>query len=201
MLSPARPSPTPLRPAVTATILFAIGFLVSLAGDAGHVASGTTTYLWDGVPSIWRSDLWFPFAVALPILAGAWLGRRLGLPATRVRSRSDATIGVAAVLALYAFTSTLRGEPETVSLVLCCAIAVAVWAWWDPSPWPAVFGLVAAVAGPALEIAVVELGGCAYAADADGLFGVAPWLMPLYFAAGAVSSGLWAAVSGERRAA
>ena len=42
---------------------------------------------------------------------------------------------------------------------------------------------------------LVELGAASYADDS--LFGVAPWLPCLYFGAGAVASGLWAAVSGR----
>ena len=50
-----------MRPAVT---IAALGFGVALAGDACHVASGATRYEWDGVPEIWRSQVWFPFLVA-----------------------------------------------------------------------------------------------------------------------------------------
>lgn len=85
--------------------------------------------------------------------------------------------------------------------MLCCAAAVVIWAWWDCSPWPAAIGLLAAVLGPAAELVIVELGGCVYADDVDGLFGVAPWLMPLYFAAGAVTSGLWQAIGSAPRGA
>ena len=45
--------------------------------------------------------------------------------------------------------------------------------------------------GPLAEIGVVAIGAASYAPDASGLFGVAPWLPCLYFAAGAVASGLW----------
>lgn len=40
-------------------------------GDAGHVASGTTRYLWDDVPTIWRSAVWFPVLVSGGVLAMA----------------------------------------------------------------------------------------------------------------------------------
>jgi hypothetical protein len=59
--------------------------------------------------------------------------------------------------------------------------------------------LAGAVLGPAAEIVLVELGAASYADDA--LFGVAPWLPCLYFGAGAVASGLWAAVGGAGRTA
>ena len=104
----------------------------------------------------------------------------------------DAVTGAALVLALYALTALLRGEPATVSVVLTAALAVAIWSWWDPSAGAFAVAAGAAVAGPAVEIAIVALDGASYADD--GLFGVAPWLPCLYFAAGSVAAGLWAAV-------
>ena len=82
------------------------------------------------------------------------------------------------------------------SVVLCGSVAVAIWAWWDPSPAAFLVAASAAVLGPLAEIVLVELGAASYADDA--LFGVAPWLPCLYFGAGAVASGLWAALEGSR---
>jgi hypothetical protein len=179
---------TPRRSAAAA--IAALGFAVALLGDACHVASGTTHYTWDGMPAIWRSGAWFPFLVAGAVLVAAWMGRRADLPG-RSRDGRDVVIGTAAVLALYALTAVLRGQPSTVSVVLCGALAVGVWAWWDTSPSAFVIAAGAAVAGPLAEIALVSAGAADYAADSDGLAGVAPWLPCLYFAAGAVASGLW----------
>ena len=190
----SRSSTSASAPAATAALIAAIGVVVGLAGDACHVASGTTEYQWSGVPVIWKSQIWFPVLIAGSVLAAAWAGRRAGLPALRVRTRADAAVGAALVLALYALTALLRGEPAPVSVVLTGAIALAIWAWWDPSPGAFVVALVAAVLGPAAEALLVELGAATYT-DND-LFGVAPWLPCLYFAAGAVASGLWVAVSG-----
>ncbi|MDX6665558.1 MAG: hypothetical protein QOG68_1764 [Solirubrobacteraceae bacterium] len=174
--------------------IFVLGFTVSLAGDACHVASGTTRYEWDGVPVLWKSAIWFPFLVAGAVLAAAWAAERSGRARSRERTRTDVIAGAAAVLALYALTAALRGQPATVSVVLAGAVAVAVWAWWDPSPRALAVGAVAAVAGPLAEILIVKAGAASYASDSDGLFGVAPWLPCLYFAAGSVASGLWAAL-------
>ena len=107
-----------------------------------------------------------------------------------------AAVCAALVLALYALTAVVDGEPATVSVVLCGAVAVAIWAWWDPAPVAFAVALSAAVLGPLAEIMLVELGAASYADDA--LFGVAPWLPCLYFGAGAVASGLWAALDGSR---
>ena len=197
MTATARPPATArsLGTAATAATIAALGFAVGLAGDACHVASGTTQYEWDGVPTIWRSAIWFPLMLTSAIVLAAWLAHRLDLPTTRVRTRADVVAGAAAVLALYALTAALRGEPTTVSVTLTAALAVLIWQWWDPGPGALIVGLGAAVAGPLVEIGVVAAGAASYADDSDGLAGVAPWLPFLYFAAGAVASGLWRAVS------
>lgn len=191
MNSPGRP----LGNAATAAVIAALGFAVSLAGDATHVASGTTVYEWDDLPAIWRSAIWFPFMVSGAVLLAALAGRRAGLPADRVRTRADAVGGVAAIAALYAVTAALRGEPETVSVLLTAGIAVVIWSWWDPSPGTLALAVAAAVLGPLAEILIVEIGAASYTPGSDGLGGVAPWLPCLYFAAGAVAAGLWAAIA------
>ena len=114
---------------------------------------------------------------------------------TRTRGRVDVVLGASAVLALYALTAALRGQPHTVSVLLTGAIAVGIWAWWDPSPRALVAATAAALLGPLAEIAVTALGAASYASDSDDLAGVAPWLPCLYFAAGAVASQLWAALA------
>jgi len=177
-----------------ATILL-LGAAVALAGDACHVASGTTHYRWD-VPVIWRSAFWFPILVAAGVLALAITGRDLAprFPATRARTRVDVLPAAAAVLALYALTAVVHDQPDTVSVVLTGAVAVVIWGVWDPSPGAALGGAVAAVTGPLAEIAIVALGAAAYGPDSDQLAGVAPWLPCLYFAAGAVAFRLWNAL-------
>lgn len=187
-----------LSPLATGATIFAIGFIASLLGDACHVATGTTAYDWDGVPSIWRSAVWFPFVVGGAVLTAALAGSRFALPTSRSRTRVDVVIGIAAVVALYALTAALRHQPMTVSMLLCWAIAIAIWAWWDPSPGAFAIAAGAAVLGPLAEVLIVELGAAHYAADADGLWGVAPWLTALYFAAASVGSGLWRVISGGR---
>ena len=187
-------SSVPVRPLA----IFALGAAVGLAGDACHVVTGTTRYEPSWVPTVWESKLWFPLLVGGAVLAAAWAGRRAGLPAVRRRDRGDAILGAGVVLALYALTALLLGTPDTLSVVWTAAIAIAVWAWWDPSPGALLVAACAAVLGPVAEIALVELGAAEYAAEADGLGGVAPWLPCLYFAAGAVASGLWSALGVTR---
>lgn len=179
-----------LSPFATFVAIFALGFSVSLIGDACHVSSGTTEYLWSGVPNIWRSGVWFPFLVGASVVGAARAGIAAQLP-TRRRTRQDLMLAVAAVLALYAFTAMLRGTPTEVAITSCGGIAVVIWRWWDPSRATLVVALATAVVGPLAEILLVAVGAARYASDSRGLFGVAPWLPCLYFAAGAVASGLW----------
>lgn len=183
----------------TAGAIIVIGFVVGLAGDACHVASGTTEYEWDGVPTIWRSAIWFPLLLSGALLSAALAGERWAGEPVRGRGRSDLVTGAGAILALYALTAVVRDQPDTVTVVLIGALAVAIWSWWDPSPGSLAIALAAAVLGPLAEILVVELGAASYAPGADSLAGVAPWLPCLYFAAGAVASRLWAAVARDGR--
>ncbi len=187
--------PRTLGPGATAAVIAALGFCVGLAGDATHVVSGTTVYEWDGLPTIWESRLWFPVLLSLSILGGAWAAEKANLPAVKRRGRADVVTGAALVLALYALTSVLRGEPATVSVVLTGAIAIAIWSWWDPSPGTLAVATAAAILGPLVEIVIVEIDAAHYANDVDDLAGVAPWLPCLYFAAGAVTARLWGAIA------
>ena len=194
MISPLLARDRTLGTAATAATIAVLGFAVGLAGDATHVATETTRYETD-VPEIWRSGLWFPFLLAGAVLLAAWSAERMGMPAARERGRADVVTGAALVLALYGLTAVLRGEPATVSVVLTGAIAVAIWSWWDPSPGSLLVALAAAIAGPLVEVVIVELDLASYANDADDLAGVAPWLPCLYFEAGAVAARLWSAIA------
>lgn len=181
----------------TAATIVLLGAAVALAGDACHVASGTTHYKWDGVPAIWRSAIWFPVLVAGGVLALALTGRDLAqrFPPVRRRTRTDVLPAAGAVLALYALTAVVHNQPDTVSVVLTAGVALVIWGVWDPSPGAALGGAIAAVIGPVAEMVVVAIGAAEYAPDADQLAGVAPWLPCLYFAAGAVAFRLWDALS------
>ena len=62
-----------------------------------------------------------------------------------------------------------------------------------------VCGVVAALAGPAAEIAEERAGIYEYTANVDGLFGVGPWLVPLYFAFGVAVARLAELLSARER--
>lgn len=178
--------------ATTLAELFALGVVIALIGDAGHVQAGVTEYLWD-LPAIWKSAVWFPLLVGGGVAFGGWLAGRLNL--TRAaHDRRDAYIAAALVLGLYCLTALIADSAQIPANGICWAAAIAIWLWWDASLPALAFALAVMVVGPAVEIVMVELGASRYLPGHDELFGVAPWLMPLYFATGAVLSGLWDAL-------
>ena len=67
-------------------LLFVIGAGGGLIGDMCHVESGTTVYLEDPLPYVWKSQLWFPFMVGGGTVALGWLRVRLG-PAAALPGR------------------------------------------------------------------------------------------------------------------
>lgn len=181
-------------------MLFAIGVAIALIGDAGHVDSGITEYLWDGAGKIWKSALWFPLLVGSAVAAGGYIGSRFELPRAS-RDRREAMIGAALILGLYCLTTVVADSPQIAANGLLWAIAIAIWLWWDASAGAFAFAVAAAVLGPLAEIVMVEIGASRYLPGHDELFGVAPWLLPLYFATGAVLSGIFRAIQTPARAA
>lgn len=179
-----------------AAVLFAIGAVGGLIGDAAHVQTGATTYLSDGFPFVWESALWFPLAVGLATVATGGVRVLLapvrpipGIATDGDRLR-EAAMAIASVLAIYAVTAIVSDEPEGPATTLTVMLAVLCVARFA-SGWAALLcAASAAVLGPAAEIVLVEVEAARYAPSADGLLGVAAWLVPLYFAFGAVVSRL-----------
>lgn len=169
--------------------IFAIGVFVGVLGDACHVVSGTTAYEPSAWPVIGWSPLWQVLLVATGLVSVAWIGARAGLPKRR-RTRVEVGLAVAAGLALYAYTATLRAYPPLVGVVLMAALAFLSWRLWDASWACAAIAAGCAVVATMAEIALVAHGIYHYAADSNALFGVAPWLPCLFFALGAIASGL-----------
>lgn len=176
-----------LRP-VLALVLFALGALAGLIGDHSHVITGTTEYLSPAhsAPFVWSSPLWFPVMVGAATVILAELRLHLPAPRTDVTVRQAAT-GVAAVLGTYVVTALVHAAPTVPATTLICALAVITYcALADRAA--VLCAVLAAVVGPAVEIGIAALGQFRYAPDSDGLFGVAPWLVPLYFAFGIVAA-------------
>jgi len=176
-----------LRPAELA-VLFLIGAAGGLVGDAGHVQAGTTAYIDDSLPFIWESALWFPLAVGLATASLAEI-RLLLAPPRRGFEPLEGVGGIAAVIGIYALTAVVFEQAELPVVVLISMLAALVAVWLADGP-ALVCGALAAVGGPLVEIIVVEADLARYHESADSLFGVAIWLVPLYFAFGVVAARL-----------
>jgi hypothetical protein len=178
--------------------LFFIGAVGGLIGDAGHVQSGTTTYLDDTTPFIWRSALWFPILVGLATASLGELRLRLGRPRPGFDLRTGIA-AIAAVLSIYAITALVHDAPEEPATTLVIGLAAIVACWLGGGRPAIVCALVAAVVGPAAEIVIVDLDLSRYSSTADSLFGVALWLPALYFAFGIVAARLAELLVARRR--
>ncbi|OBG88295.1 hypothetical protein A5698_24515 [Mycobacterium sp. E136] len=162
----------------------ALGAAASLVGDHSHVVTGTTEYFTDAVPFIWSSPIWFPVMVALATVSLAELRLHLPSPRTDVTARQGLA-GVAAVLGIYVTTALIHTAPAVPAMALIVTLATITWCALGDGP-AVVCGVLAAVIGPVVEIVIATAGLFAYHEACDGLFGVAPWLVPLYFAFGVV---------------
>ena len=181
--------------------LFAIGAVGGLIGDMCHVESGTTVYLDDGLPYVWDSQLWFPLMVGAGTAALGWIRVRLGESGGGdPENARDVVAMVAAILALYALTAIVRGEPQPVAIVLVYGVAALICARFARGPSELACGALAALFGVGTEIALAGAGVFEYAADVDQVVGVAAWLPGLYVAYGVVAARLGIiASSGEPR--
>lgn len=183
--------------------LFAIGAAGGLIGDMCHVESGTTVYLEDPLPYVWKSQLWFPLMVGAGTAALGWIRVRIGDPAKPAPPgdrRREAALMIAAVLGLYALTALVRGEPQPAAIVLVYAVAGLIAARFATGTGDLVCALLAAVFGVGTEIVLSAADVFAYADDVARFAGVATWLPALYLAYGVVAGrlGLLLAAAGSR---
>ena len=165
-------------------LLFLLGAVASLVGDHSHVVTGTTEYFTDAVPFVWSSPIWFPAMVGAATASLAELRLHLPDPRTNVTARQGLA-GIAAVIGTYVTTALVHSAPTVPSTALIVAMAVITWCvLGDKSS--VVCGVIAAIIGPIVEIALVKIDVFAYHDDSDALLGVGPWLPALYFAFGVV---------------
>ncbi|MCA9658334.1 MAG: hypothetical protein KC486_08320 [Myxococcales bacterium] len=166
------------------------GAILAPLGDHFHVATGVTEYLVDFGPRWFgRSPLWFTLLVAPYMGALAVVQGRLTGPAAR--SGTDAAARPSAwvwsapllVLGLYLMSSFYPSREGGVLEVLMFAAAAALYLAFDRSRRGLALALAAAVLASATELALINLGVFRYLPDSAELFGVAPWLVALYFAA------------------
>lgn len=189
-----------LRPSI-ALLLFVLGGAAGLIGDHSHVITGTTEYLPAAhvVPFIWNSPLYFPILVGSATVFLAEL--RLLLPAPRATvTVRQGVAGLAAVLGSYVVTAMLHASPVVPLTTLICAFAAITFCALGDRP-AIVCGVLIAAIGPVVEIGIAAAGHFRYAPGSDGLFGVAPWLVPLYFAFGVVAALIGEVAAGVKRSA
>lgn len=180
--------------------LFVTGAIGGLIGDMCHVESGTTVYLEDPLPYIWRSQLWFPVMVGAGTAALGWIRVRFG-PATKVAGETseirEAAAMVASVVGLYALTAVVRGEPQEVAVVLVYSVAALVCARFARNRFDLLCGALAALFGVTTEIVLAAAGVFEYAGDVTQFAGAASWLPALYVAYGVVAGRLGMAIATE----
>lgn len=166
--------------------VFLCAATIAPLGDHFHVARGVTEYLTDFGP-LWigNSPLWFVLLVAgflsgLAVAHGRWV-----VPSGHERRVSDARLFLSplAVLALYLATSfyPLR-EGGSLEAIITAGAGV-IWLAIDRSRVGLWSAIAVALVATATEWGLVQLGVFRYLPGSDELFGVAPWLLPLYFAA------------------
>lgn len=185
--------------------LFAIGAVGGLIGDMCHVESGTTVYLEDPLPYVWKSQLWFPFMVGAGTAALGWIRVRLSGGEPGPARDSDwlrrAALMIGAVIGLYALTAVMRGEPQPAAIVLVYALALVIAAAFATGPGDLVCACLAALFGVGTEIVLAAADTFAYASDIGRFAGVATWLPGLYLAYGVVAGQLGLLLAAEPREA
>ncbi len=179
--------------------LFAVGAVGGLIGDMCHVESGTTVYLEDPLPYIWESQLWFPLMVGAGTAALGWIRVRFGPPTEPLlagEGAREAVAMIASVLALYALTAIVRGEPQEVAVVLVYGVAALVCTRFARDRIDLLCGVLAALFGVTAEIVLSAAGVFEYAEDVAQFAGAATWLPALYVAYGVVAARLGSLADG-----
>jgi hypothetical protein len=185
--------------------LFAVGAIGGLIGDMCHVESGTTVYLEDPLPYVWKSQLWFPLMVGAGTAALGWIRVRVGGEEVRVGEDGErlrrAALMIAAVIGLYALTALVRGEPQPAAIVLVYAVALAIAVAFATGVGDLACACLAALFGVGTEIVLAATDVFAYASDIGRFAGVATWLPGLYLAYGVVAGQLGLLLAGDQDAA
>ncbi|MFN8112010.1 MAG: hypothetical protein U0R51_02305 [Solirubrobacterales bacterium] len=175
-------------------VLFGVGAVGGLIGDMCHVESGTTVYLEDPLPYVWKSQLWFPLMVGTGTAALGWIRVRVGGEVPRGDGDGErlrrAALMIGAVIGLYAVTALVRGEPQPAAITLVYAIALVIAAAFATGPGDLVCACLAALFGVGTEIVLAAADVFAYAGDIGRFAGVATWLPGLYLAYGVVAGQL-----------
>ncbi|MCA9652949.1 MAG: hypothetical protein H6712_25430 [Myxococcales bacterium] len=160
------------------------GATIAPVGDHFHVARGVTEYLTDFGP-IWlgNSPLWFVLLVSTFMASLALFQGKLG---ARTATRASDALVLASpllVLGLYLTTSFYPWREGGSLETLVSLGALLMFLVLDRSVIGLVIGIAVAVGATFSEWGLVQLGVFRYLPESDELWGVAPWLLPLYLAA------------------
>ncbi len=152
-------------------------------GDHYHVATGVTEYFTDFGP-IWfgNSPLWF---VLLVTGLMAPLAVFQGLLGVSKRRAADVVVfsSPVVVLAAYLLTSFYPWREGGSLEAIMVVIAVVTYRALDRTRFGLVVGAVVAIGASMFEWMLVQAHVFRYLPESDEMFGVAPWLLPLYFTA------------------
>ncbi len=171
-------------------ILFSLGFFLGPIGDFCHVVAKTTGYP-QGIFGIYffRIPFWVPFLFGLATLAIGLshprLDRLLGKPPVRpgMKNWTKVGTGILLFLSLYGISGFMPWKTGGINDLVLAGLGLFLWWEYDRSWQGIVLGILTAIAGTCVEIALVHLGAFFYLPPKNNLFGVASWLPWLYFAA------------------
>ena len=163
---------------------------IAPVGDHFHVVRGVTEYLTDFGP-IWLGccPLWFVLMIAPGMAALSAAHARWRAP-DPVRASSAVLLGPLAVLGLYLATSFYPWRDGGSLEALIGVGALALTLTCDRTRTGVIAATLVAIGATAVELALVRLGVFRYLPGSDELFGVAPWLLPLYFGAAIVAGAI-----------
>ena len=160
------------------------GVTIAPVGDHFHVARGVTEYF-TGFGPIWlgNSPLWFVVLVATFMASLAVVQGLLRPPPARRANASLVFVSPLVILGLYLTTSFYPAREGGSLEAVITAGALLTYLALDRTLAGLLIGSAVAVFATAFEAMLVHLGVFRYLPESDELFGVAPWLLPLYFAA------------------
>ena len=160
------------------------GATIAPIGDHYHVAQGVTEYFTDFGP-IWlgNSPLWFVLLVATFMAGLAIVQGRLAPRSTRQASDALVFASPLLVLGLYLATSFYPHREGGSLEAIVSVAALLIFLVYDRSLFGLAIGVLVAIGATATEWLLVQVGVFRYLPESDELFGVAPWLLPLYLAA------------------
>jgi len=159
-------------------------------GDHYHVAQGVTEYFTEFGP-IWfgNSPLWFVLLVAsfmalMTVVQGLWAPPRGGHASDWIFASPLLILG------LYLLTSFYPWREGGSLEALLTLVAIVSYLKLDRTRFGLGVGVAVAIGASFTEWMLVQVEVFRYLPESDEMFGVAPWLLPLYFTASIVAGAM-----------